>query len=229
MRFCKETRALIHKAAPHSTTIPWPQGEREPKVGRIYWLQSKEDAEEAEKKEKARRERSPDTHAEVMAGMRRRRLGEEAVVAAQVKKGKHQPLAPRPQAGDHRVMVVDRAILDKGWEATVVLYEDPDPVNHAGIKAKVPAGPNPLDGVHEQTETEPEQIAETPFQKHRRRLEEQDSLKLEHTASVDRAAVMKAEQKLINQRRRGKRSILAEQAVARARKRTELVTADAPV
>jgi len=229
MRFDKNTRALVQKAAPHPATIVWPKGEREPKVGRVYWLQSKEDAEEAVKKERARREHSPDTHAEVMAGMRRRLLGEEADVEVKVKRGKRQPLAPRPKAGDHRILVIERTILNKGWEATVVLYEDPDPTNHAGIKAKVPAGPNPLDGIHEPTETEPEQILETLFQKHRRRLEEEASLKLEHAASVGRAEVTKAEQKLLKQRRRGKRSILAEQAVARARKRVDRVAADGSV
>lgn len=227
MRFDKETRALIHEAAPHPVTITWPKGEREPRKGRIYWLQSKEDAEEADKKAKARREHSPETHAEVMAGMHRRRYDKEP--DRPKKKRRRQETSARPRAGDLRIMVIDTEILKEGWEALVALYEDPDPVNHAGIKARVPSGPNPIDPEfgYEVTQTEPEQIVKPPSRA--RRLEEEEALKIAHKASVDYASVFRAEQKLLNQRRKGKRSILAEQAVQRARKRAELVSADAGV
>lgn len=222
MRFDKETRALIHEGAPHPVTIPWPKGEREPREGRIYWLQSKEDAEEADKKAKARREHSPETHAEVMAGMHRRRYGKEPEHPK--KKRRRQETATRPRTGDLRIMVIDTEILEEGWEALVSLYEDPDPVNHAGVKAKVPAGPNPIDGFHEPTETESEQIVKPPSRT--RRLEEEEALKIEHKASLGMAEVLRAEQKLLNQRRRGKRSKRDEEAVKRARRRAELASAD---
>lgn len=222
MRFCKETRALIHEAAPHPVTIPWPKGEREPKKGRLYWLQSEEDANEADKKAKVRREDSPDTHAEVMAGMHRRHYGKEPEGVK--KKKRRRETASRPRTGDLRIMVIDAEVLDMGWEATVALFEDPDPVHHAGIKAKVPAGPNPIDGFHEPAETEAEQVVTKPSRT--RRLEEEDALKLEHKASFSMADVLKAEQKLLNQRRRGKRSKRDEEALKRARRRAELASAD---
>lgn len=223
MRFCKETRAAIYEAAPNPVTIPWPTGEREPQRGRVYWLQSEEDAKEADKKAKARRERSPETHAEVMAGMHRRRCGTEP----EGKKRRRRQPASRPKQGDSRLIVIDTAILDKGWEAKVALYEDPDPVQHAGIKAKVPAGPNPIDGSHEPTELEPERIEPQPTWK--RRLEEEQAMKIAHQASIDTSEAMKVEQKLLNQRRNGKRNKLGEEAVQRLRKRADVASAAADV
>jgi hypothetical protein len=222
VRFPKDTRALIYEAAPHPVTIQWPIGEREPQKGRIYWLQSKEEAEEAEKKAEARREHSPETHAEVMAGMHRRHYGEEP--ERPKKKRRRGETASRPKANDPRLMVLDKTILDVGWEVKVTLYEDPDPVNHLRVKATVPAGPNPIDGSPEPTETEPEQIIPKPSRT--RRLEEEEALKIEHKASADHSEVFKAEQKLANQRRKGKRSKLAEEAAMRARRRADLVDAD---
>jgi hypothetical protein len=220
MRFDKETRALVHEAAPHPVTIPWPKGEREPKKGRIYWVQSQEDAEEAAKKAKARREHSPETHRDVLAGMHRRHYGREP--ERETKKRRRQR-ADQPRSGDPRIMVVDTIILDTGWEALVALYEDPDPVAHLRMKARVPAGPNPIDGFNEPTETEPEQIIVKPSRP--RRLEEEEALKIEHKASVGMPEVLKAEQKLLNQRRKGKRSKRDEEALKRARRRAELASA----
>jgi hypothetical protein len=223
MRFCKETRALIHGAAPHPVTIPWPKGEREPQMGRIYWMQSKEDAAEAAKKAKARREHSPETHAEVLAGMYRRRYGEEP--ERKQKKKRRRQTASSPRAGDPRIMVLDTTILDKGWEALVALYEHPDPPQHLRIKAKVPGGPNHLyEGIHEPTETEPERLDTPPSRT--RRLEEEEALKIEHKASVDRSELFKSEAKLAKQRRRGNRAKLAEAAVERAKRRVDLAAAD---
>lgn len=222
MRFPKETRALIQGAAPHSVTIPWPAGEREPQKGRLYWLQSIEDAKEAEEKEKRAREHSPETCREVMAGMHRRRHGKDP---ESFKPKKRPRSIARPKAGDDRITVIDTTILDIGWEAKVALYVDPDPVNHSGVKARVPAGPNPIFGHNEPTETEPEQIVSSASRS--RRLEEEEALKLEHRASVDHSAAMKAEQTLLNQRRRGKRSKLKEEATTRALRRADLVSAEA--
>lgn len=228
MRFPKETRALIHEAGSNAVTIPWPMGQ-EPKKGRVYWLQSEEDAEEAERKAKARREHSPDTCAEVLAGMRRRHYGEPEPKASKGKR-RRQPIN-RPEAGDPRILVIDTSILEQGWEAKVALYEDPDPVKHLRVKAKVPAGPNPLTGRHEKAETEPERI--DPIPTHQRRREEEEALIREHKASVDASEVIRAENHVANLRKRGKRSQLAEEAAKRARRRAEdaaeLVSAGAPV
>jgi hypothetical protein len=205
MRFPKETRALIHEAAPHPARIPWPAGS-EPTTGRLYWVQSAEDL-EAERK---RREDSPDTCAEVLAGMRRRLNPNEPVSTP--KRRRRNPRAPL--AGSERIRVIDAEIKEVGWEALVEVYEEPDPVRHLRVKAKVPAGPNPIEGYQEPTEIEPEQLP--PI---RRRLEEEEALRIAHAASIDHASVIKAEQKLLDQRRRGRRSKLAEEAVQRAKKR----------
>lgn len=217
MRFCKETRALIYDAEPHPVTIPWPPGAPEPQKGRVYWLQSEEDAKEAERKAKTRREYSPETCAEVLVGMHLSWYGTEP--EAKPKKRRRRSIR-RPRSGDPRIFVIDVAILDKGWEAKVALYEDPDPVRHLGVKAKVPAGPNPIDGFQEKTQLESEPILVLPSR--RRREEEEDALQIEHKASVDHAEIIKAEQRLLDQRRRGKTGTLAEAAVAKAKRRAEL-------
>jgi hypothetical protein len=211
MRFPKETRALIHDAAPHPTTIPWPAGAAEPQKGRLYWVQSAEDA-EAERK---RREASPETCADVLAGMHLRHYGTEP----KIKRKKRRRVSRSPLAGSERILVIDTAIQEIGWEAKVVRYEDPDPITHVRIKARVPAGPDPLDGHPCKTETEPEQITQPST--HERRCEEEEALKVEHKASIDHSAILKAERHLLDQRRKGKRSKLAEEAVERAKRRAE--------
>lgn len=206
MRFPKETRALILEAAPHPATIPWPPGSPQPQSGRLYWVQNAEDL-EAEHK---RREESPDTHAEVMEGMAKR-----AGVAVATKPKKRRRNTRAPLAGSQRIYVIATDVVGKtAWSAKVVVYTDPDPVLHSQIKAKVPAGPHPLFGHQEKVELEYEQLPPE-----RSRIEEEDALRIEHKASVDRSTVMKAEQHLANLRKRGKRSTQAEQAVARAKKR----------
>jgi hypothetical protein len=223
MRFDKEARTAIYEASPAPATISWPAGAPQPEPGKLYWLQSQEDA----KKAQERREYSPATCAEVMADMHNRLNADKK---KRKPKRRRRPTG-RPTIGDPRIKVLDAEILEEGWKATVTLYEDPDPVLHTGLKTRVPAGQNAIDPElgYEPAELEPEQIAETPFEKHRRRLEEQEALKLENAASVDRSAAMKAEQKLLNQRRRGRQSKLKEEAVERAKKRAELVDAGAPV
>lgn len=207
MRFPKETRALIHEAAPHVVTIPWPAGS-EPKEGGIYWVQSAEDA-EAERK---RREHSPDTCSEVLAGMHRRHYGEDPPTQRKRRRPTRGPLA-----GSERIRVIATEVQEIGWTALVELYEDPDPVRHLRVKAKVPAGPNPVDGFAEPTEVEPEQLP--PIRSRQERLEAEEAMRIAHEASVDRASVFRAERKLIAQRRKGKRSKLAEEAVQRAKRR----------
>lgn len=217
MRFPKDTRALIQKAAPNPITVDWPAGEREPQVGRVYWLQTiLHDAKEVERKEKARREYSPETHAEVLAGMHRRRYGTEP--PAKRKKPRRASMA-RPHAGDDRVLVIRTEIQDKGWRAKVVLYVDPDPVRHLGVKAKVPAGPNPIEGYQESTELEPEKVVLLSSRK--RREEEEEALRIEHAGSVDMAKVIKIEEGLNDRRKQRKPAPLQEQAIARAKRRAE--------
>lgn len=216
MRFPKETRALILEAAPHPATIPWPPGSPQPHSGRLYWVQNAEDL-EAEHK---RREESPDTHAEVIAGMKRR-----AGLAVATKPKRRRRNTRAPLAGSQRIYVIATEPVGKtAWSAKVVVYEDPDPIRHLQIKTKVPAGPNPFTAEQEKVETEPEQL---PTE--RSRIEEEDALRIEHKASVDRSTVMKAEQHLANLRKRGKTSKQAEQAVARAKKRAVLESAAGPV
>lgn len=210
---------MIFEADPNAVMIPWPAGAAEPQKGRVYWLQSEEDAEAIAEKAKAQREYSPGTCAEVLAGMHRRLYGKEP---ERKKKKRRRPIG-RPKAGDARLVVIDTAVLDIGWEAKVALYEDPDPVAHLRVKAKVPAGPNPIEGFQEPTELEPEQII-TPSTRARREEEEQ-ALRIEHRGSIDRSEVVKAEQKLIDQRRRGKSGKLAEEALERAKKRASAIDA----
>jgi hypothetical protein len=180
-------------------------------------MQSEEDAAEARKE----RLEAPETCAEVMAGMRERHYGE----APESKSKRAVRVVGRPRAGDPRLIVREAIILDIGWEAKVALYTDPDPVNHSGIKAKVPGGPNHLyDGIYEPVETEPEQILEAPSW--RRLLEEEEATKLAHKASLDMSEVMKYEEKLRKGYRKGKRSKRDEEALKRVRKRADLASAD---
>jgi hypothetical protein len=222
MRFPKETRALIHKAGINSVTIPWPPGEDQPEVGGTYWLQSLEDVEKAE----ARREYSPETHADVLAGMHERRYGKKP----KRKKKRRRRSMLRPKAGDPRIRVLAVENLEVGWEATVELYEDPDPIRHTGLKTKVKGGRKPIFLAEDfepetvPTETEPEQLVTKPSRQ--RRLEIEDALKLEHEASVDTSKLIAAERKVADLRRRGKRSRLAEEAAERARKRCDLASAE---
>lgn len=224
MRFPKETRALIHRAGLNSVTIPWPPDAVQPEPGKLYWLQSIEDVEKAE----ARREYSPETHADVMAAMHKARYG----VEPKRKKKRRRRSVLRPNAGDPRIRVIEVEILEVGWEARVEVYEDPDPVRHTGLKTKVKGGAKPkavflaedLEPAIEPTETEPEQLITQPSRT--RRLEMEDALKVEHAVSVDKSKLIAAERKVADQRQKGKRSTLAEAAVERARKRTELDSAD---
>lgn len=209
MRFDKETRTLIYEAAPYSTTIRWPAGAPEPEKGRVYWMQSLEDAE----REKARADYSPDTHADVMARMHLARYHQwpEGYKPPKAKAKRRKP--------DDVIQVLDVTILDRGWEARVALFEDPDPKRHTGLKTKVPSGQNPIDKFQEKTELEPEEMI---VPKSRRQREEEDeALKLEHRTSVDHAELAKAERHLAGLRQRGKRCDLAEQAAERARRRVE--------
>lgn len=226
MRFPKETRALIHEAYPNPVTVPWPSGERQPQPNRLYWLQSAEDLQEAEDKEKRRREYSPETHAEVMAGMKRR-AGTLVKEPPKPKRRRDQLL--RPKAGDLRILVIDVEIQERGWTAKVVLYEDPDPVRHTGLKTRVKGGAHPIDKEWGPVAAELEQEELEPQSAHDRRLEEESVLKVAHQASVDRTYLLRQEKKLLDSRRKGHRSPLKEEAIERARKREAQQSAAAAV
>jgi len=218
VRFDKETRALVHEAAPEPTTIPWPLAAGEPKRGRLYWVQAERTTEEEQARANAKLDREPDTCAEVMAGMLRRRPDREA---KETPKSKRRGLEPteRPKEGDPRLMVLDVEVLERGFAAKVVLYVNYDPVHHLRVPAVVPAGPDPFTGMFETTETEPEQMLE-PFSL-RRRAEQEDALKLEHKASIDSAELDRAEKHLRVLREQGKPTAMAEISARRARKRAE--------
>lgn len=218
MRFDKETRAAIHEAAPSTAIIRWPTGAAEPQKDRVYWMQSLEAAQEAAEKAK-----QPETCAEVMAQMHERRYGQKPEGFKPRRRGS----TSRPRGDDPRIMVLDVEILERGWNATVALYEDPDPKRHTGIKARVPAGPNPIFGHQEPTETEPEAIVTVPSRSEREDAER--ALEIEHAASVDEAEIAKAARKLADQRRKGKSGKQARAALERARRRAELASAECAV
>jgi hypothetical protein len=219
MRFDKETRALIHEAAPNSVTIRWPAGAAEPQKGRVYWMQSLEDAE----REKERMEYSPPGHRDVMAKMHHHFYGKwpEGYKPPKRKGKRRKP--------DDVILVLDVTILDRGWEATVAVFEDPDPIRHTGLKTKVGAQQHPTDKEFGTipTELEPEKIL-VPLSR-REREEQGDVLEFEHEASVDEKKIAEKQRKVLELRRRGKRSTLAEASVERAKKRAALNTADASV
>lgn len=207
MRFDKETRTKVQEAAPGAVTIKWPAGAKAPDKGGVYRMQSLEALREA--KEKAA---EPITCREVLAEMHKKRYGKYP-------EG-YKPKARKvrtTRAGDPFVKVLDIEILERGFEVTVTLYEDPDPRRHTGLKTRVPAGPNPTDGFYEKVETEPEQII-VPHSRSERE-DAETALEIEHKASVDNAEIAKAARKLTNERRRGRRGTQAERALERARKR----------
>lgn len=214
MRFDKETRAKIQEAAPGSVTIRWPAGQRQPEKNRVYRMQSAEEVEKAER----RLEESPAKNRDVMAQMhfRRYRRWPEGYKPP-------RPKLTRPTKDDDQILVLDVTPADRcGWEATVVLFEEADPIRHTGIKARLPGGPNRIDPYDdvlgaEPTEYEPEEIVVAPSRSERE--DETDSLRIEHEASVDAKAIGKAERRVTEQRRRGKSGTLAAQALERAKRR----------
>ncbi|HUB99114.1 MAG TPA: hypothetical protein VMS11_04760 [Solirubrobacterales bacterium] len=213
MRFPKKTVAAIHDAAPGTITVRWPGG-AEPQKGRVYWLQSAEDAKAAERKAKNRREYSPETHHEVLAHMYKRRYGK---FPAGYKPKRRKAVRRKPPTVIHVVAV---EILDRGWEATVALFDDPDPVRHLPIKTRVPAGQDPLDGFYVAVELEPEQIIVGLTRPERE--DSEDTFKLEHQASVDSAEIRKWEKRIEEARRKRKPTHFAEAGLERARRRVAL-------
>lgn len=215
MRFDKEARASVLEAAPGTATIRWPAGEAEPEKDRVYRMQSAEELADAEEKAKRKREAHPETHAEVMAQMHRRRYGKLPDGYEPPKRKRRS----RPRTDDPRIRVVGVTILQRGWEATVELYEHPDPPRHLHIKTKVPAGPDPIDGRPEKVELEPEQILIAPSRSERE--DEEESLRVECIASADRAELGRLERKLASERRKGKSAKRTQKALERARRRVE--------
>jgi hypothetical protein len=216
MRFDKETRTKIHEAAPNSTTIKWPAGAAEPQKGRVYWLQSLEDAQ----REKERLEYSPPQQRDVLAQMHLHFYG------AWPKGYKPSKRKGKRRKPDDVIMVLDVLLLERGWDVTVALFEDPDPVRHTGLKTKIQGGAHPIDKEWGTvaTELEAEKIL-VPLSR-REREEQEDVLEFEHDASVDEKRIAEKERTVHNLRRRGKRSTLAEVAVERARRRAALQDAD---
>jgi hypothetical protein len=220
MRFPQETCAAIHEAFPNPTTIKWPGGAAEPQKGRTYRLQKDEEVKKREAKARNQLEYSPKSCGQVMENMRAAAAGRKPM---KVGPKRHHRTNTGRSSGDAQIEVLAVTILERGWEVSAVLHDDPDPVLHTGLKTKL-KGPNPQTKVMEPTELEPEKIL-VP-QSRREREESADALKLEHRASIDEETLKEAEQVVKKQREHGKRSVLAEQAVERARRRVEMPPAD---
>jgi hypothetical protein len=208
VRFPKLTRTLIANAKGKPVEIVWPEGE--PAVDKVYWVQS------AEEKPKEPEE----THAEFMAAM----LGRPRPKVKRRRVSRFR----RPQKGDPRVEVLScrrlswadsRGRVIHLWLAIVERYEEPAPVHYLQTKAYVPAGPDPFTGAPQKPETEPEQILESEIEYHHRRMEEQEAVRIAHAASVDHAALIRAQDHL---RRQKRPSPLAQAAAQRAWKRAAL-------
>lgn len=225
MRFPKETVAAIHDAKGAAITVRWPVG-KEPEKGGVYYLASEEDAREARQKAAARREYSPEDHAHVMAQMHKHFYGK---FPDGYKPKKRRRPTRRPKRGDQRIKVVEVEILERGWNATVVLYEDPDPVRHTGLKTRIKGGDHPTDKAWGQVATELEQEEIVVPQTRREREDEEESLKVESAASADLKEVARLERRVAEQKRNGKPSRKTEQALERARKRVALSSAATPV
>jgi hypothetical protein len=212
LRFDKETRAAIHKASPETVVIDWPSTTEGPVKGKKYRL-LKEQTPAVEDPAAPPKVREPETPRcrDVMAEMHKKRHGR---YPADYKKPR---VKRKSVSGAMRILVEDvQGDAAHGWKATVRLVTDP--VQHVRMKAKVPAGPDPLTGVQEPTETEPEGL---PLQRSRtERVEEDEALKLEHKASVDRAvaiaAVREARRKAGKKKPGGLAMAAAERAVRRA-------------
>lgn len=211
MRFDKKTRAAIHLASPETVVIDWPSTSEAPAKGKKYRL-LKEQApppDDAPKKEV-----TPETPRcrDVLAEMHKKRHG------SYPKDYKKPRVKRKSLAGAMRILVEDvQGDAAVGWKATVRLVTDP--VQHVRMKAKVPAGPDPITGQQEPTETEPEQ---TPLQRSRtERVEEEEALKLEHKASVDQAVALNAERDVRRAAGKKKPGGLSLAAAERARRRAE--------
>lgn len=208
MRFDHEARTAVREAAPGIATIRWPSGEAAPEKDRVYRMQSLE----ALESERQRREEHPEKLRDAMAQMHKR-------IHGRFPEG-YKPTPRRRRLCSDRdsfIRVLSVTVLQQGWEVTVELYEDPDPVRHSGVKARVPAGPDPIDGHYLPTEIEPEQIVKAASRTERE--DEQESLRVECIASVDRAEIDRLERKLARERRKGKSAKRTEAALARARRR----------
>lgn len=225
MRFPKETVAAIHDSGGAPITVRWPAG-KEPEKGAVYYLASEEDAKDARKKAKGRREYSPETHVEVLAQMHKRRYGK---FPHGYKPKKRRRPTRRPKKGDQQIKVVDVEILERGWNASLVLHAEPDPVNHTGLKTRVPGGSHPIDKEWGTVATELEQEEIVVAQTRREREDEEESLKVESAASADRKEVDHLARKVAEQRGRGKPSKRTEEALSRATRRADRDSAAEPV
>jgi hypothetical protein len=210
VRFDKKTRAAIHKASPETVVIDWPSLSEGPVKGKKYRLLKEQAPPPDDVPPKEVTPEAPRCK-DVLAEMHKKRHGHYP-------KGYKKPRTKRKSiSGAMRILVEDvEGDKDAGWKATVRLVTDP--VQHVRMKAKVPAGSDPITGAQEPTETEPEHL---PLQRSRtERVEEEEALKLEHKASVDRAvaltAVREARRKTGKKKPGGLSMAAAERAVRRA-------------
>lgn len=213
MRFDKKTRAAIHKASPDAVVIDWPSTSDAPAKGKKYRLLKAPVPPSPDEIEAPKVESAPETPRckDVMAEMHKQRYGHYP-------DGYKRPRAKRKSvAGGMRILVEDVEVTKDGWKATVRLVTDP--VQTVRMKARIPAGPDPITGRQEPTETEPEQ---TPFQRTRtERVEEEEALKLEHKASVDRAVALNAAREVRRKAGKKKPGGLAVAAAERALRRAD--------
>lgn len=216
MKFDNQARTAVQVAAPGIATIRWPSNEIEPEKGRVYRMQSLEAARKKARERKRRREEEPETHAEVMAQMHKRHYGK----LPEDYKPPRRKRRSRSRGDTPLIRVLGVTILQAGWEVTVELFEDPDPKRHLRLKARVPAGPNPIDGHPEKTETEQEQTVKAPSRAERE--DQEESLRVECIASADRAELARLERKLANERRKGKSAMRTKWALERARRRVDV-------
>lgn len=222
MRFDKKTRAAIHKASPEAVVIDWPSLSEAPKKGKKYRLLKAAVPQPPDEPAQPKTKPEPETPRckDVMAEMHKARYG-------RYPQGYKKPRAKRKSiSGAMRILVEDvEGDAAHGWKATVRLVTDP--VQHVRMKAKVPAGQDYKDGPFQKAELEPEHM---PLQRSRtERIEEEEALKLEHKASVDRTvalnAVREARRKSGKKKPGGLALAAAERAQRRAQESSAAVTA----
>lgn len=211
LRFDKETRAAIHKASPETAVIDWPSATEGPVKGKKYRLLKEQAPPPDDAPKKVVTPETPRCR-DVLAEMHKKRHGR---YPADYKKPR---VKRKTVSGAMRILVEDvegdKAV---GWKATVRLVTDP--VQHVRMKAKVPAGPDPITGQQEPTETEPEHL---PLQRSRtERVEEEEALKLEHKASVDLVVALNAEREVRRAAGKKKPGGLSLAAAERAQRRAE--------
>lgn len=218
MRFDKETRAAIHKASPETVVIDWPSTSEAPKKGKKYRLLKAPLPPPPDEPARPKTKPEPETPRckDVLAEMHKNRYG-------RYPDGYKKPRTKRKSVTGAMRILVEGVEGDAayGWKATVRLVTDP--IQHVRMKAKVPAGQDYKDGPFQKAETEPEQMPRQPSRTER--AEEEEALKLEHKASVDRAVALNAIREARRKSGKKKPGGLAMAAAERAIRRAELSSA----